>query len=225
MLHPLDNPAFNALISGDEHLGSGDERIRLFDPRVSPFAGIRDDHTSGLEEIHQITAPGRRILIAIPHKIMIPKGWKIMAHLNGLQFIYENKEVAMPEFEKVPLKDEHIKEMMELTQLTKPGPFDERTIDFGEYYGIFENDRLASMAGQRLHVFDHSEISAVCTHPDFLGKGYAAKLLTFQLHLITSRGKIPFLHVRADNKRAISLYERTGFKVRSEMNFYFLRRE
>lgn len=80
------------------------------------------------------------------------------------------------------------------------------------------------MTGQRLHVDDYTEISAVCTHPDFLGKGYAAALMRHQMKIILSQNKIPFLHVRADNSRAIALYVRLGFKENRGMNFYFMKR-
>jgi predicted GNAT family acetyltransferase len=63
------------------------------------------------------------------------------------------------------------------------------------------------MIGQRLHIQNFTEVSAVCTHPDFLGKGYAAALVQHQMNLILKDGQIPFLHVRADNERAIAVYE------------------
>jgi predicted GNAT family acetyltransferase len=106
--------------------------------------------------------------------------------------------------------------------LTKPGPFAMRTIEFGYYHGIFDRDKLVAMTGQRLHPGHYAEVSAVCTHPDHLGKGYAAALLLHQLAIIRRQGKIPFLHVRADNDRAIALYERLGFRENGPMNFYFL---
>ncbi len=82
--------------------------------------------------------------------------------------------------------------MLTLTQLTNPGPFAARTIDFGHYYGIFEGDKLVAMAGQRLHAFEYAEISAVCTHPDHSGRGYARELLLHQLHRIQTAKNIPF---------------------------------
>ncbi len=114
--------------------------------------------------------------------------------------------------------------MMQLTALTKPGPFGLRTIEFGNYFGIFENETLVAMAGQRLHVSNYTEISAVCTHPAYLGKGFAGALMQHQLNLICDQGQIPFLHVREDNLRAIALYERLGFAIQRPMNFYFLKR-
>lgn len=111
-----------------------------------------------------------------------------------------------------------------LAALTKPGPFNTRTIEFGHYHGIFDNGKLVAMTGQRLHIDNYTEVSAVCTHPDHLGKGYAAALIIHQLQLILSQGQKPFLHVRDDNDRAISLYERLGFKVNRSMNFYFMKK-
>jgi predicted GNAT family acetyltransferase len=124
----------------------------------------------------------------------------------------------------VPLHANHSEEMVQLTALTKPGPFNSRTIEFGNYFGIFDNGRLVAMAGERLHPGNYTEISAVCTHPDYLGKGFAASLIKHQVDLIQEQNRIPFLHVRADNERAISLYERLGFVQNGHMNFYVLKR-
>ena len=225
MVHVLDNPVFNALVSRDAHLGTGNERVRLFDPAVSPFVGIKHHHAEGLKEISGMVERGRKILVAIPSELIIPQEWKLMNFIEGLQFILEYPEIKdQPGFSPERLNADHVKEMINLTRLTKPGPFDDRTIDFGNYYGIFEDGQLTSMAGQRLHVDQYSEISAVCTHPDHLGNGHAGKLLQFQVNLIAIENKIPFMHVRSGNDRAIKLYERMGFKVRIPMNFYFLRK-
>ncbi len=115
--------------------------------------------------------------------------------------------------------------MVELASLTKPGPFGKKTIDFGSYFGVFEKEKLVAMTGQRLHVQNFTEISAVCTHPGHTGKGYAQSLLQHQLQLILREGQQPFLHVRGDNDRAIALYQRLGFDISRSMNFYFMKRE
>ena len=60
----------------------------------------------------------------------------------------------------------------------------------------------------------YTEVSAVCTHPDYLGCGYAAALMAVLMERIRDRGEIPFLHVRPGNLRAIELYKRLGFTDR-----------
>lgn len=221
----LYNPVFNALLSGDRHLGFGTDTVKCFDEEVSPFVGFATGNHSGFGELHELLPQDRRILYAIPEPISEPAGWEFRAQISGLQFVFPEGVVpADPSFIPVPLNESHVPEMIKLTALTKPGPFDKRTIEFGYYHGIFEDDRLAAMTGQRMHVQDHTEISAVCTHPDFLGRGYAAALLLHQLHLILSHNQRPFLHVRDDNNRAIALYERLGFKVNRPMNFYFMKK-
>jgi predicted GNAT family acetyltransferase len=122
----------------------------------------------------------------------------------------------------VPLTNVHVPQMLALTKLTNPGPFAERTIDFGHYEGIFEGDKLVAMAGQRMHAFNYAEVSAVCTHPDHTGRGYARLLLLHQLQRIKAASDIPFLHVRYDNERAIKVYESLGFETRTEVYFYVL---
>lgn len=221
----LYNPVFHALSTGDSHFAQGTDTVKYFDPEVSPFVGFPDDYTKGFEELHALLPEGRRILYAIPDPISPPKGWEIKAQISGTQFLYPlNTEPQQPAFVPAPLNTSHVDEMIALTALTRPGPFDQRTIEFGHYHGIFADGKLVAMTGQRMHPEPFTEISAVCTHPDYLGRGYAAALLQHQLQIILAQGKQPFLHVRGDNERAIALYERLGFKQNRPMHFYFMKR-
>jgi ribosomal protein S18 acetylase RimI-like enzyme len=220
----LYNPVYNALLSGDARLCLGSAKVKYFDEQVSPFAGFHQDYAEGFEELHNLLPAGRNILYATPTLMKEPDRWKIVAEIKGLQFVFEGADPVQPSIEPVPLNNKHVEEMVQLAKLTKPGPFGLRTIEFGHYHGIFENEQLVAMTGQRLHIENYTEISAVCTHPNHLGKGFAASLLLHQLNLILSQGQLAFLHVRADNDRAIALYERLGFKVRRAMNFYFMKR-
>jgi ribosomal protein S18 acetylase RimI-like enzyme len=219
----LDNPVYYALVSGDQDKGFGSEYVRAFVQEISPFAGFQEQLENGFEELKQMLPPGRSILFATRNEINQPKGWRLMRHIHGSQFVFSTRK-TFDHFDAAiqPLNRQHISQMIDLAALTKPGPFDIRTIEFGEYHGIFNDNRLVAMTGQRLHTFYHTEISAVCTHPDHLGKGYAASLLKHQIDKILTDGKIPFLHVRSDNKRAIEIYERLGFNYSGVMNFYFL---
>ena len=139
--------------------------------------------------------------------------------------VYAKNEVSPYLSESIiPLTLTDVPAMLSLTQLTKPGPFAKRTIEFGNYEGIFENKVLAAMTGRRFHCFDHIEISAVCTHPLHLGKGYAKQLLLSQLDSILSSGNKPYLHVKEDNERAIHVYEALGFTTRMPVYFYVLQK-
>lgn len=220
----LDNPVFHALLSGDASLAHGTAGAKYFDEQVSPFAGFDESYGNGFDDLHQLLPAQRKILYATRRQIGEPKGWELLHAIEGLQFIHTSALTGrFDDMEMVPLTTANVEEMIQLTTLTKPGPFGPRTIEFGHYFGIFKNNRLAAMAGQRLHPGSHTEISAVCTHPDFLGKGYAAALIRHQLHHIRSQERIPFLHVRGDNSRAIALYERLGFVCSGPMNFYVLK--
>jgi ribosomal protein S18 acetylase RimI-like enzyme len=199
--------------------------VKFFDEAVSPFVGFKEDNFNGFSELYDILSSGRRILYANPSKIASPAGWQLQHEIAGLQFVYEGGEIKKQFEHIIPLREIHVEEMISLVKLTRPGPFGKRTIDFGSYYGIFDNGKLVAMTGQRLHVENYTELSAVCTHPDHLGKGYASVLLQHQLQIILQNGQKPFLHVRDDNERAISVYERLGFVVSRPMVFYFMRKE
>jgi ribosomal protein S18 acetylase RimI-like enzyme len=226
VINLLKNPVYNALLTGDKHLSLGNEYVKYFDEEVSPFAGFDESNTNGFTELYDILYPGRKILYAVPTQIDQPAGWQFTHEIKGLQFVYKGSNEIKKEFTGImPLDSVYAEEMVQLAKLTKPGPFAKRTIEFGSYYGIFENEKLVAMTGQRLHVGNYTEISAVCTHPDHLGKGYAFKLMQHQLDIILQNDQRPFLHVREDNQRAIALYERLGFRISRPMYFYFMKRE
>lgn len=222
----LQNPVYHALLTGDRHLSRGNEQVKFFDEDVSPFAGFAHDYEKGFSDLYELFSPGRKILYATPSFIKQPPGWQIAHDIKGLQFVYEANREIKGDFSPVErLTEIHTVQMLELATLTKPGPFGLRTIEFGSYFGIFEKEKLVAMTGQRLHVENYTEISAVCTHPDHLGKGYAYTLLQHQLQLILEQNEQPFLHVREDNDRAIALYHRLGFTISRSMNFYFMKRQ
>lgn len=222
----LNNPVYQALISGDRRLSFGKEKAKFFEESVSPFAGFEEDYDKGFEDLYKLLPPGRVILYATPQHVKQHKGWELLDAVKGLQLIFDSiGEAVEKSFDLISLDEKDIEQMMDLAALTKPGPFGPRTIDFGNYFGVFEDEKLVAMAGQRLHVEEFTEISAVCTHPDHLGRGYASALVQHQVRLIQQQNHTPFLHVREDNRRAIEMYQRLGFKISRPMNFYVLRRK
>jgi ribosomal protein S18 acetylase RimI-like enzyme len=112
----------------------------------------------------------------------------------------------------IPLRSEHASQAVELAKLTNPGPFGIRTPELGEYFGYFDGGRLIAMAGERLCAGDLHELSGICTHPEFQGRGLAKKLSLKLVYRQMERGKTPFLHVISHNAAARGLYEKMGFR-------------
>ena len=115
--------------------------------------------------------------------------------------------------------------MVELAELTEPGPFRLRTHELGVFFGIFETGRLLAMAGQRIRLPGFIEVSAVCTHPDARGRGYARAVMAQVLTDILRRGETPMLHVFAHNVSAIRVYQGLGFTHRRHLHLAVLKAE
>ncbi|HEY9196175.1 MAG TPA: GNAT family N-acetyltransferase [Mucilaginibacter sp.] len=225
MQHPLDNPAWNALITANKNLGEGTAEVRFFKRDVSPFAGLAENSLQNFRALYNLLPPQSIVAVFNPEAPHIPEPWEIVNPMLALQMVYE-REIPPPVtgVTLAKLSDEHIPAMLALTKLTNPGPFFNRTIDFGHYYGIFDSGRMVAMAGRRLQPLPYMEVSAVCNHPDHLGKGYASGLIQHQVRLIMGQGYAPFLHVLKSNENAIRVYEKLGFVTRSEMNIWAIKK-
>jgi ribosomal protein S18 acetylase RimI-like enzyme len=223
MEHVLDNPAWHALISGNSNLAYGTDRVKFFDKDVAPFVGFNENSAESFDELYHLIIHDGLVMFISSKPVTIPGKWKMLRHIPCLQMVYDGS-IAQVDDHLTTLTNDHIPQMMELTQLTKPGPFLSRTIEFGHYQGMFENKKLVAMAGQRMAPLPYVEVSAVCTHPDHLSKGFAKRLLLSQVNQIIKQGNIPFLHVRDDNYRAINVYKNLGFSTRTDMHFYMLRK-
>lgn len=225
--HVLDNPAWHALISGNKNLAQGSDTVKAFPEEVSPIVGLLEYTADSFNALYDIIPSNNPVVVFTVDDPEIPDLWSILVSLTGLQMVYTGSALPVLEADEevASLTDEDIPQMLALTKLTNPGPFSSRTIDFGHYEGIFKGGQLIAMAGQRLHPFDYAEISAVCTHPDHTGKGYARQLILRQVHRIMTSGGIPFLHVKGDNERAINVYKNLGFEVRRSISFFVLQKK
>lgn len=221
--HPLDNPVWNALNGPHRQLKVEAGRFARYRDDVNVFAGA-EDPAQGFDGLLPELPPGQMVGLVTPHAVSIPGGAEVIEIARVPQMVAEMLKPVEPAFDLVPLGDEHVPAMLELTGLTHPGPFLSRTIEMGRYLGIFDGERLAAMTGERMSLPGFTEVSAVCTHPDYQGRGYAKALVSEIAGGIAGRGLTPFLHVRASNAVAIGAYEKLGFTVRREMNFTVLKR-
>ncbi len=232
-MHPLDNVIWQALTTRQQHFAESADHARRFVREVSPLAAFEEETPDGYAALRDLVPVGETVGVFIDHPYSPQPGWSYVTGAPLLQMICDNglsptgvqRDARDSAPEIVELGDAASPEMIELTTLTKPGPFGARTHEFGTYVGIRIHGKLVAMAGERLQVPGHTEVSAVCTHPEHLGKGYAGILMAEIMKRIRVRRETPFLHVRGDNDRAIAVYKRLGFRERVHRHFAVLRKE
>jgi len=227
-MHPLDNVIWQALTTRQTQFAEGADRARRFVREVTILGAITEPTEQGYVDFSLVVGVGGTGALFLDAPYEAREGWEYIVGAPLLQMVFENgKNLPAPansglEVAELGLQDSA--EMIELTSLTKPGPFGTRTHELGTYLGIRSAGKLVAMAGERLKVPGHTEVSAVCTHPDHTGHGYARLLTTEIMRRIRDRGETPFLHVRGDNTRAIDLYKRLGFRERKSGHFAVLRK-
>ena len=227
MADQLDNPVWHALTGHQAHLASGTAAALRFDPTVALFAGFPDPAGIGVAAITDILAPGEMALLFNAAPVDIPADCSVLYTGEAAQMVcnrlapLDNTTTAA--YDIITLGDNDVADMLALVKLTEPGPFFERTHVLGGYIGIRHGDQLVAMAGHRMHVGDATEISAVCTHPDARGRGYAAALVHHLASSLITNGQRPFLHAVVDNSAAIRVYERLGFGHRITITAQVLR--
>lgn len=223
MLSALNNPIYHALTTVDQLKNIGSKEVAFFDVEMAPFIGLPDWKPQQQRKLLKHAPMERSWFLLIKDEVKFIDDFTVSLTLPLYQCVCTAlQKPASPKklIELVPLNESHIDQMIVLTTLTKPGPFRKRTIEFGNYHGIFEDGKLVAMGGERLHLDGLTEISAICTHPDFQGRGYGAEIVHFLAANIMSRGLTPFLHSTANNTKALDVYKRIGFEVRARIEFY-----
>ena len=228
-MHPLDNVIWQALTTRQAHFAETGACARRFVREISPLSAFEEPSSRGYSSLSELVSVGATTAVFLDEPYQARSGWEWVTGAPLLQMVCENGNgQPAPQshagLEIVQLTTKDSAEMLELTSLTKPGPFGTRTHELGDYVGIRDDGKLVAMAGERLKVPGHTEVSAVCTHPEYGGKGYARLLMSEIMQRIRNRGEKPFLHVRCDNTRAIELYKKLGFSTRKETHFAVLRR-
>jgi GNAT superfamily N-acetyltransferase len=211
----LNNPIWNALSTDQSYLAQSNHLAKRFPRDVAPFGAMKHQSPSEYEALAQILS-GDTAALFLDSAPVLPADWTMRISGDMYQMTFEAPPPAKPNQVIRKLTQADVPEMLALTKLTEPGPFLPRTIELGAYYGIHESGSLAAMAGERLRLTGFTEVSAVCTHPNFRGRGYGNALMSVVISDIMNRGETPFLHVRTDNP-AIALYKKLGFQARAQL--------
>jgi len=219
MGHVLDRPVWTALNGRQAELGIGNERARRYRSEINLFAADTEGTGEGLAELC-----GKGMIGTVePEPLARAPGLMLARHAIVNQMVAEGSP-GLAQVDAMPLRASDAPEMLALATLTEPGPFFMETWRMGHFVGVRESGRLIAMAGQRMRVPGFTEVSAVCTHPDFRGRGLAGKLMRVGIDRIVRDGDAAFLHVYPDNTGAIGLYETLGFRFRRQLHFQTWRR-
>jgi predicted GNAT family acetyltransferase len=224
-MHLLDRPVWSSLTTHHVALSEGNTLARRFARDVNLFASACDETPAAVAALAELVKPGESVYLAQVPEIVVPPGLVQtkaaqavqMVGTRSLAFEATDGDIQM-------LTDEDAPEMLALATLTEPGPFLRRTHTMGTFLGIRLGGRLVAMAGERMRFPGYTEVSGVCTHPEFRGRGFARRLSTAIAAGIEARGEQAFLHAWKTNQTAISLYEALGFKVRTEVCVAVLKR-
>lgn len=224
MTHILDRPVWNALLTAHGHLAEGGSHARRYPPSIVPFAAAADGSRQSLEALENLPADEESMAIVEAGPIVLPDRLAVTLESTLVQMIAERAFETISDRRIEPLTQADAEDMLALANLTKPGPFTSRAQSLGTFWGIKSEGRLIAMAGQRMRQTGFAELSGLCTHPDFQGRGLGTLLLKFVAGEISARGEDVYLHAYATNTPAIALYERLGFRLRSEMNLRIVKR-
>ena len=216
-MHPLDNIVWNTLTGPHAHFATGTGDARRYAPGFSPIVGFRDERHPDFAALVPFCAPGEHFYCA-GWTGAAPAGWHVEVDATMYNMVWDAAAPAVDDApEALPLHAGHVREVLALAELAQPGPFGPRTIELGEYFGLFEDGKLIAMAGERMCTGGWREISGVATRPEHRGRGLAQRLMRKLVRRQLARGERPFLHVMRDNATAHALYQRMGFRDRREV--------
>ena len=224
-MHELDRPVWASLATFHAPIAVGDDLARRYPDDVNLFASARDDSPEALAALAALLVPRQPAYVLQVPPIRLPPGCSEVRPGRGVQMLAARVLADDDDGDVQPLGDADAAEMLALAQLTKPGPFLARTHTMGTFIGLRMGGRLAAMAGERMRFPGHTEISGVCVHPDFRGRGLARRLSSIVGARIQARGDRPFLHAWADNHAAITLYQTLGFVLRAEVHASMIARD
>ena len=218
MTHILDRPVWNALATRQAALAEGDARAWRLADAYGVFVAAADGSAESAAAVRALIPEGGELWAIEARSMPVPAGVRVAKEALLHQMVAEALTPAPPPaFEIVPLGETEAHEMFVLARLTEPGPYNAGTHRLGEFVGVKQGGRLVAMAGERMRPEGFTEVSGVCTHPEFRGRGYAGALMRRVTAAILARGETPFLHSYASNAGAIALYESLGFRFRAEI--------
>ncbi|MEO6539390.1 MAG: GNAT family N-acetyltransferase, partial [Ferruginibacter sp.] len=191
----------------------GTAAFKRYEPGVVLFSGYDPAVKHIFLQLDRVFNPNDSFFLFDRFPVL-PANYLVETIVQCLQMICERPVHANITENLVPLGEENAEEMYTLVSRVFPGYYLPKSMLMGDFFGIFKDEKLVAMAGERLRMDGLTEISAVVTHPDWLGRKFAQQLVSHLNHKNIGQGIIPFLHTGSANERAIGIYELLGYTKR-----------
>jgi ribosomal protein S18 acetylase RimI-like enzyme len=221
--YKLDNPAWYSLLETHQHFAIGSNELKRYHPQIVSFAAFQSERKNVLNELDNLIEVDESFFL-IGEFSGLPGNYIVETILPCAQMICD-KPISLKITEPIePLAEKDDDEIISLINITMPGYYLRGTRLMGDYFGIRVNGELVAMTGERMRMDRLTEISAVVTHPEFTGRGYAQQLVAYTSNKNFEQGVIPYLHTGATNERAIKIYELLGYTTRRIIDFTRIKR-
>ena len=221
----LENPVWYSLNETHNKFVIPHDGVQFYQPDVCNFGAVLDS-TKTEKSLNAYSKLVESFFIVSENKTPIIDTETVVLErkIDGCQMVLENfVDIKITE-DIVQLTENYIDDVYNLIWLVMPGFYRKRGFEMGKYFGIFKDNKLVAITGQRMQTDDFIEISGVVTHPDYTGNGFAKQLITHTTKDILKENKLPILHTNKGNL-AIPLYKRLGFKLTRDMNWLLYRRK
>lgn len=220
----LKNPVWHSLNETHKKFAIEINGVRFYHPEVCPFGSFEDELKTKLASNEYVKNTQEFFYVSENQTPEIDEEKiELLKKIDGCQMVLKQLAEFKITEKIVPLSKEMMDEIYDLVWLVMPGYYRKRTFEMGNYFGIFKDGKLVSVTGQRMQTNQFIEVSAVVTHPDYTRQGLAKQLIAHTTKEILNEGKKPILHTNKGNL-AISLYEKLGFELTRDMNWWLYRK-
>ena len=216
----LKNPVWHSLNETHNTFLVEFDGVQFYNPNTSIFGAFFDE-TKTAKAMNEYAKIANKFFIVSENQVPIIDETNLILEkkINGCQMVLDRFIETEITEKIVLLSEEYIDEIYDLIWLVMPGFYQKGGFYMGNYYGIFKDNKLVSITGQRMQTDDFIEVSGVVTHPDYTKKGYAKQLVSYTTTEIIKENKLPILHTNKGNP-AIILYEKLGYKLTRDMNWW-----
>ncbi|SFC83549.1 FR47-like protein [Parapedobacter composti] len=215
----LNNPTWYSLTETHKDFGIDYNGTKFYCPSYCPFGGfiIPDTTQSAIDTYAMLT----NNFYVVGDKPNFNSTVRLNKELVCNQMLLDKGiEIEICEHITELRTTKQMVDLFYLVNLVQPGYFKTKTAGLGSYYGIYKNEKLIAVTGERMKMNKYTEVSSVVTHPEHTGKGYAKQLLAYTSNKIIDEQKNPYLHVADTNIGAKLLYEKLGFRTRRKISFW-----